>query len=175
MQKILEIIQKERIYIAYDDLQQEVGNIQGLYTIHPRAGPMILLDKSLTSNPRLHRCIAAHELGHHFHPPRSGVIAFHRSNHFSDSQKEIIINQDENKALRWASGLLMPSSEAWCAIKAGFDTIPLLADYFGVMEWFARAKIGYLRREERDKGVKLLWRDIITKDNATRESSFRAI
>jgi len=69
MQKIYEIAENEEIYIAYDDLQK-IGDIQGFYTIDPRAGPIIVLDLSLLSQPRLHRCVAAHELGHHAYPPR---------------------------------------------------------------------------------------------------------
>lgn len=164
MQKIYEIAESEKIYIAYDDLQR-IGDIQGFYTVHPRAGPIIVLDIGLLSQPKLHRCVAAHELGHHFYPPRnpSNVVFFHCYNYFQDSQKEIIVSQDENKALRWATELLMPSSKVWDAIKYGYDTIPFLADYFNVTEWFARAKIGFLRREARDAGVKLKWRDIINK------------
>lgn len=164
MQKILDIAHRERIYIAYRDLQS-TGDAQGLYFIHPRAGPMILLDKSLLTRPKQHRCIAAHELGHHFYPPRNSAIAFHRSNHYSNisSQTAIIIQQDENKALHWATELLMPSAEVWSAIEDGCNTLPLLAERFGVEEWFVRFKIGYLRREERNRGWKLRWRDIVRK------------
>lgn len=175
MQKIYEIAENEEIYIAYKNLQQ-AGDIQGLYTIDPRVGPIIVLDLSLLSQPRLHRCVAAHELGHHFYPPRlntTTVVAFYRSDQYTiDNQKEIIRTQDENKALRWGTELLMPSDEVWDAIKDGYNTIPLLADRFNVTEWFARAKIGYIRLEERSKGVKLKWRDIISKKKTTRRSSF---
>lgn len=171
METILEIIEEEHIFLSYDNLQR-IGNVQGIYTVHSVIGPMIILDKSLLHKPKDHRCIAAHELGHHFHPPRSGLIAFHRSNQFSDSQKEIVIRQDEGKALRWATELLMPSPEVWMAIKNGYDTVPLLADYFNVKEWFVRCKIGFIRLEERSKGIKLKWRDIISKKKTTRRSSF---
>lgn len=165
MQKILDIAHRERIYIAYRDLQS-TGDAQGLYFIHPRAGPMILLDKSLLTRPKQHRCIAAHELGHHFYPPRNSAIAFHRSNHYSNisSQTAIIIQQDENKALHWATELLMPSEEVWAAIKEGYNTVHLLADIFNVTEWFVRAKIGFLRREERDQERKVKWRDMIKRE-----------
>lgn len=46
MQKIYEIAENEEIYIAYDDLQK-IGDIQGFYTIDPRAGPIIVLDLGL--------------------------------------------------------------------------------------------------------------------------------
>lgn len=170
MKLLLEIIRQENIALFYRDLSA-CGAISGLY-IHTRVGPIIILDKHLPGRPRLHRCVLAHELGHHFFPPRSGMIAFHRTNQFSDSQSEITVHQDEGKALRWATELLMPSSEVWAAIKNGYDTVPLLADYFNVTEWFARAKIGYIRLEERSKGVKLKWRDIISKKKTTRRSSF---
>jgi len=167
MQKIYEIAENEEIYIAYDDLQK-IGDIQGFYTIDPRAGPIIVLDLSLLSQPRLHRCVAAHELGHHFYPPRinaTTIIAFYRSNQYTSySQKEIIVGQDENRALKWATELLMPSEAVRTAIKEGYNTIHLLADYFSVTEWFARAKIGFLRREERDQERKVKWRDMIKRE-----------
>lgn len=175
MQKIYEIAENEEICIAYEDLQM-AGDIQGLYTIHPRAGPVIVLDNRLLSCPRLHRCVAAHELGHHFYPPRinaTTIIAFYRSNQYTSySQKEIIVSQDENRALRWATELLMPSAEVWAAIKDGHNTVPLLSDYFSVPEWFARAKIGYMRREWRDRGRKLKWRDIIYRET-TANAAYR--
>lgn len=161
MERIINIIKRERIYLIYDDLQP-IGDVQGLYIIHSKAGPIIMLDKSLLHKPKLHRCVAAHELGHHFYPPRSGFIAFHHNNIFN-SQQEITTHQDENKALRWGTELLMPSGDVWDAIDDGYDTVPALAEFFDVTEWFARAKIGYIRREERAKGRRLKWRDIIKK------------
>ncbi len=149
MQKIYDIAEAEKIYIAYDDLGA-TGDIWGLYTIHPQAGPIIILDQSLLHQPKLHRCIAAHELGHHFYPPRSStttIVAFCRSD-YTNSQKEIVAHQDENRALRWATELLMPSREVWAAAALGCTTLSLLAEAFGVCEWFVRFKIGYLRRRK---------------------------
>lgn len=169
MIKIYDIAESEQIYIAYDDLRA-AGDIQGLYTIHPRAGPVIILDQSLLNHPNLHRCVAAHELGHHFYPPRSStktVVAFCRSS-FTNSQREIIVHQDEQKALRWATELLMPSTAVWSAIEDGCNTLPLLAERFGVEEWFVRFKIGYIRREEREKGWKLRWRDVVKREMISR-------
>jgi hypothetical protein len=123
-----------------------------MYIAHSRAGPVILLDKSLLFKPREHRCIAYHEVGHHFNPPRSGLIAFHRTNLFSNDIKEITIRQDENKALRWATGQLMPTDAVWEAISDGYNTVPLLDDYFYVTEWFVQAKIGFIQVEGRERG-----------------------
>ena len=53
MQKIHEYLQKERIYLTHDDLRQLGEEIQGLYTVHPRAGPLIILDKSLLYNQKI--------------------------------------------------------------------------------------------------------------------------
>jgi Zn-dependent peptidase ImmA (M78 family) len=69
MQKIYKIAESEKICIAYDDLQT-AGDIQSFYTVHPRAGPIIMLNIGLLNQSKLHRCVAAHELGHHFYPPR---------------------------------------------------------------------------------------------------------
>jgi hypothetical protein len=162
MDQLLEIISAEGIHLRYADLRP-IGNIQGMYIAHSRAGPAILLDKSLMFKPREHRCIAYHEVGHHFNPPRSGLIAFHRTNLFSDNIKEIIIRQDENRALRWGTNQLMPTDAVWKAIRDGYDTVPLLAEYFYVTEWFVMAKIGFIRVDTREQGIKLQWRDIIAK------------
>lgn len=151
MQRIYEIAENEEIYIAYEDLQA-AGDIQGLYTIHPRAGPVIVLDKSLLCQPKLHRCVAAHELGHHFYPPRTDAAtaaSFCRGNYFTSSQIKITANQDEQKALRWATELLMPSEEVWTAIEDGCNTPPLLAEQFGVCEWFARFRIDQMQENRK--------------------------
>ena len=164
MQKIYFIAESEEIYVGYKNLRR-AGDIQGLYVIDPRAGPIIVLDLGLLSQPKLHRCIAAHELGHHFRPPRTSfknVIAFYRSNQYTNYQ--ITISQDEHRALRWATELLMPSKAVCVAIKEGYNTIHLLADYFSVTEWFVRAKIGFLRREERGQGRKVKWRNMIKRE-----------
>ena len=136
---------------------RRAGAIQGFYVIDPRAGPIIVLDLSLLIQPRLHRCVAAHELGHHFYPPRINTttfIAFYRSNQYTSySQKEIIVSQDENKALRWATELLMPSSKVWDAIKYGYDTIPFLADYFNVTNGLPGRKSDFCVEKRETRGL----------------------
>jgi Zn-dependent peptidase ImmA (M78 family) len=170
MERLLEIVSIEGIHLRYTDLRP-IGNIQGIYIAHSRAGPVILLDKFLLFKPRDQRCILAHEIGHHFNPPRSGLIAFHRNNLFSDDIKQITIRQDESKALRWGTSKLMPTDDVWAAIRSSYDTVPLLAEYFYVTEWFVRAKIGFIRVEEREQGVRLKWRDIIKKTTQTSPNS----
>lgn len=165
MINLLNIIKKENIYLIYKELRP-VGAVLGLYINTIQTGPIIVLDKLLLSRPQNHRCILAHEIGHYFHPPRSGVVVFHT--HSLYGNEEIILSQDERKAMRYATNLLMPSEEVWKAISDGYNTIPLLADFFYVTEWFARAKINFMRVEEKEQGKKLKWRDIIRKSAAGR-------
>ncbi len=57
----------------------------------------------------------------------------------------------------------MPSAAVWAAIGGGCNTLPMLSERFGVEEWFVRFKVGYIRREEREKGRRLRWRDVLKK------------
>jgi|LSQX01.1.fsa_nt_gb hypothetical protein len=57
----------------------------------------------------------------------------------------------------------MPSV-VWAAIRDSYNTLPLLAERFYVEEWFVRLIIGFLRREERNRGIKLKWGEIIKKE-----------
>jgi Zn-dependent peptidase ImmA (M78 family) len=157
MDSLLEIVHRENIYLAYKDLRS-AGPLLGLY-INCKNKGIILLDNSLFYGYRLHRCILAHELGHHFFPPRSRIIAFHRS----DFNQDITTSQDEQKAMKYGTNLLLPTEQVWTAIKNGYDSVSLLAEYFYVTDWFVRAKIGFIRLDERERGNKLKWRDILNR------------
>ena len=98
MQKIYNVAKSEQIYIAYEDLQR-AGDIQGLYTVHPRAGPVIILDQSLLSRHRLHRCVAP-QARPSLLPPRtdaSTVMAFYRGNYYAITARREIVIMDSRR------------------------------------------------------------------------------
>ncbi|MFZ5897996.1 MAG: ImmA/IrrE family metallo-endopeptidase [Bacillota bacterium] len=143
MQALYRIIEEQAIKLDYSNLRQ-FGGILGLFVVHPRIGPFILLDDSLIKQPRKHRCVLAEEIGHAMHPPRPGHMRFHRRRYDVADNQAIIVAQDERKALLWATGFLMPDVEFWRAVSQGYDTVPDLAEYFYVEEWFVRTKIGFI-------------------------------
>jgi Zn-dependent peptidase ImmA (M78 family) len=157
MDSLLEIVRRENIYLAYKDLKS-AGPLLGLY-VNCKKKSIIILEQSLIFSNRSHRVALVHELGHHFFPPRSGIIAFQRS----DFNRDMVICQDERKAMQYGTNHLMPTEEVWKAIKNGYDTIPLLSDLFNVTEWFVRTKIGFIRVDERERGNKLKWRNILNR------------
>lgn len=127
------------------------------------------LDLSLMDKPRELKCIMAEEVGHILFPPRPGHIRYHSTeyihiDHCERSNIKAIVHQDERKALRWATNVLIPDVEFWRIRDSGVDTIHGFADCFEVEEWFVRLKIGYLRMKAKSDGKKFRWRDIIKKE-----------
>lgn len=163
MEELYKIVQNEGITLDYGDLAPFGRGLYGLYVLDPMLGHYILLDKRLLSRPREHRCVLAEEIGHALHPPRLlGHVRFCRRRYESADNDAIIVAQDEQKALRWATDFLIPDVEIWRVVKKdGINTVPELAEHFYVTEWFIRAKIGFIRRQARDLGGKLKWSDII--------------
>jgi len=129
----------------------------------------ITLDLSLDDCPRKCKCVLAEEIGHILYPPRPGHIRYHsrgywQVDHHDRSLMDVIVAQDERKALNWATGVLMPDDKMPMARMEGARTLPLLAEYFDVELWIVRLKIGYMRRRGRDKGIKYKWTDFIDRE-----------
>ena len=130
---------------------------------------IIVLDVSLRSNPRLLRCVLAHELGHILFPPRPGHIRYHSTN-FIDANDginsiKVIVGQDERMAQDWSTGILMPDAEFNRVIETGNYSINEIAEMFEVEPRFVLQKIGYYRRKEESAGRMVpKWRDLIRRD-----------
>jgi len=131
MDKLLEIIGKEKIDLKYEDFSVFPEDIHGLYMCDSQIGPVIVLGKHLENSRRLHKCMLAHEIGHYFSEPRTSILTVHTS-----SNLRIMKNQDELKAMRWAFDFLVPWEDLYDAINAGHQTSFELAEYFDVTEWF---------------------------------------
>lgn len=101
---------------------------------------MIFLDKSLPKYPRLHKCVLAEELGHYYTAPRTSIIQVHTSAYIN-----IIMDQDERKALKWATNFLISDKSLFQAYKMGLHTCYDLAEYFDVTEWFLFRKLSFIR------------------------------
>jgi Zn-dependent peptidase ImmA (M78 family) len=123
-------------------LNKTSNKLYGIYFYVNDYGPAILLDKSLDKpgNTRLHRCILAHELGHHFTAPKTNILRLYGSSSTKYMDK-IQQAQDERKALEWASNHLMPNVELSRALSQGCINVYELAEWFNVTEWFVYRKI----------------------------------
>jgi len=92
------------------------------------------------------------------------VVGYRYEDYYQRSYLKSIVAQDERKALRWATNVLMPDLEFLHAVRKGNSTVYSLADYFDVEEWFVLAKIGFIRVQARESGGKIKWRDIIKRE-----------
>lgn len=142
MQMLLELVEKEGIWLDYVDLSNLRQNIFGLYRIDHDGDPHITLDKSLEHNDRLHRSILAEELGHHFTVPQTSFLVPYTS--YSLQRR---LSKDEAKALRWACNTLLPYPRFVEAVQNGLRCPHELADYFNVTPWLVWRRFEFMQRE----------------------------
>jgi Zn-dependent peptidase ImmA (M78 family) len=128
VRQLLWIANKENIIVEYTKLKY---SIRGFYCKEPGCLPVIGLDDSLYSDHRLHRCVMAEELGHHF----TSVGELIAKKHYS-LQDRLSIDKIEYKALRWAANYLIPENDLLDAIKEGLYENWELAEHFDVTDTF---------------------------------------
>lgn len=160
MEELLDVIRKRNIILRYENLHRFGSGLDGLYVLDPLIGHLIILDNTLLFRYRQHRCVLAEEIGHSFYPPRPSHIRFHKNRCKACDNDAVIMEQDEQKALKWATDFLIPDAKLWQAMFEGYRTVSELTDYFDVEDWFLRKKIGFIRRKARNEGIKLKWGDI---------------
>lgn len=150
METMLEIIERENIFLDYDHLN--IGRkLFGLYWFDPaRKRPFILLDNSLRGNTPMHRSILAEELGHHFTIPQTNFLA-----PYTSYSRGLRLGRDEIKALRWACDFLMPMNKFDEALQSGITQIHEIAAHFNVTPWLVYKRI-YLLRADEQKWQKLI-------------------
>lgn len=137
MDRLWDIVEKERIKIKYKDMSNIPEELSGLYLYDERFGAIIVLDSRLQENYRLHKCVLAHELGHYFTSSRTNILQAHAS-----TDQRIVLSQDERKAHEWATNFLMPNNLFNQAVMEGCQSAYDLAEWFQVTEWFVYRKMG---------------------------------
>jgi Zn-dependent peptidase ImmA (M78 family) len=80
----------------------------GLYVATPTIPPTIILCSSLRSDPRLRRCVMAHELGHH-----ETTFGFDFRKHQTTYQDMLREARVEHRADKWAVKKLIPEDPLW--------------------------------------------------------------
>jgi Zn-dependent peptidase ImmA (M78 family) len=130
------LVEAEGITVKYEALSHVPEKIYGLYLWSKALGPLIILDSSLLHRRRLHKCVLAEEVGHHFTTARSNLLVAHTS-----YRLEVEMGRDERRALQWATEFLVPNEDLFRAIRKGYRSISELAEYFDVTEWFLHRKL----------------------------------
>lgn len=165
MNTLYDIAMELDIEVIFRDLRQRHPDLLGMADA---SNGTIYLDLTLNQSPRQHRCVLAEEIGHIVYPPRPGHIRYH-SRQYMDrdcidrSNIRAIVAQDEHKALKWATNALIPDVEFWRVIGEGENNVYQLVEKFDVEPWFLLLKIGFIRRQARDGGKRLKWRDLIVR------------
>ncbi|OAT83725.1 ImmA/IrrE family metallo-endopeptidase [Desulfotomaculum copahuensis] len=157
LEHLLELARHEKIMLLYQKLRNcSRDKLLGLYVWDPVA-PCIILDESLHHNERLHTCVLAEELGHHFSGIRRNFMIT------SPGQDRITVSKDETGAMRWATDYLVPDAELMYAVsKLKLRSCWELAEHFQVTQFFMWRKLGFLRTCFRNTGIKVRSRDIFT-------------
>ncbi|SFU69974.1 ImmA/IrrE family metallo-endopeptidase [Alicyclobacillus macrosporangiidus] len=137
MDRLLEVIQQEDIFLDYDHLNYGERKLHGLYFYdHYRDKPFILLDIRLDFNPTLHRCVLAEELGHYFTVPRSKF-----TKPFASYGDRIELSRDERRALNWAARFLISEESLKEALAQRYRSIHELAEHLGVTTEIASIRL----------------------------------
>ena len=133
MLQLYTVADMENIVVEYAKLRSP---LRGLYCKEPGCLPYIGLDYSLHSDRRLHRCVMAEELGHHF-----TSVGQHIAKRYYSTQDRLTIDKIEYKALRWAANHLVPEHDLLDAIASGLCEIWELAEEFDVTEEMMRFRM----------------------------------
>lgn len=132
---LLVLAETEGIVVIRRDLQRRHYGILGMYVRTKRATG-IAIDQDLRRQPRLERCVLAHELGHHFTGATTG---------FWQVGYPFTVSRDDRRALHWAVDLLVPTRPF---LRRSGSTHWELAEEFQVIESFIDLKMEFLHRDE---------------------------
>lgn len=141
------ICDQEGIVILYMKYLTRSMRKLGYYYRTEEGQPVILLDESLKTNPRRHRCVLAEELGHYFCGTTGPVLQLSRYSPLAGQAR----GKDEHRGLRWAANFLIPTPELAEAAKKGLSLAHELADFFGVEEYMVWRKFHVLRTDLREQ------------------------
>ncbi|GMA55444.1 hypothetical protein GCM10025857_68010 [Alicyclobacillus contaminans] len=90
----------------------------------------------MESNPVLHRCVLAEELGHYFTVPRSKF-----TKPFASYGDRLQLSRDERRALNWAARFLISEESLKEALAQRYRSIHELAEHLGVTTEIASIRL----------------------------------
>lgn len=133
MEQLMKLAENENVIVEYFNPNL---SFRGFYCHEQGCPPVIGLSADLHSNYRLHRCVMAEELGHHF----TSVCDRSAFKRYS-LQDRLTINKIEYKALRWAANHLVPEDDLLDVISEGLCEGWELAEHFDVTDEFMRFRM----------------------------------
>ena len=133
MEALLQLAESENIAVGYSMLKSP---ILGFYWKPVDACPIIGLSFRLHTDRRLHRCVLAEEIGHHFTSSGVRIAKKHHS-----IQDRLSIDKCEYKALWWAAHHLVPENDLLDIVGEGLCEIWELAEHFNVTEEMMRFRL----------------------------------
>lgn len=140
MKRLLDIANQENIYVEYSN--NLPSNFLGLYIA--KDVKLVLLNSIITSDYKLHRCILAEELGHHF---TSVGKSIYPAANFPFWQ--IYQSKQELKALKWSANQLIPFQALKKAIhNSSIYNIYELAEHLNVTPELLTFRIKMLPQEK---------------------------
>jgi len=145
LQQLWEIADEFGVFATFAPLQKKNPGLLGIYISD---WPAIFLDESIRNYRRIQKCILAEEIGHHLTVPRTDFRRVYRHyTRYGECNETIMFAQDERRALRWATGFLIPDVELCRALAKGYRSCYELAEHFDVTEWFVYRKLEFLKAE----------------------------
>lgn len=142
MKGLLEICEEEQVFVSYQSLAPDEG-LLALFVRDHQGRPVIILDETLPTQPRIERCVLAEEVGH-YKTTGAGSIIIANFNYNSI----VTMSKIETAALRWAvDHYLMPTPDFAEAVRKGRRDPKELAEYFYVTLWVVWRKIHFLRQD----------------------------
>jgi Zn-dependent peptidase ImmA (M78 family) len=121
--------------------------VLGLYVAELNIPPTIILASALRSDPRLRRCIMAHELGHH-----EASAGFNTVRHYTTYQDMLNVVRAEYKADKWAVRQLIPDDDLWhLVMRSGDITCHDICAYFDVTPQYACLRMQILLEDYYEK------------------------
>lgn len=142
MQTLLALAARENINIYYEAIFRRFGAL-GLYN-NDGICRQIILEQALHGYPRLHLCILAEELGHHFTSVgpsfyKAANCQFWKLNHI----------KTELKAIKWSAFYLMPQERLQYAVDREKLTKPHeFEEYFNVTYELFLFRLRYVKNLE---------------------------
>jgi len=140
MKRLLDIANEENIYVEYS--KNLPSNFLGLYIA--KDVKIVLLNSIITSDYKLHRCILAEELGHHFTSVGKSIYPAANFPFWQSYQ-----SKQELKALKWSANQLIPFSTLKKAIhNQSMRDIYDLSEYLNVTPELLTFRLKLLPQEQ---------------------------
>lgn len=138
LQELYTLAENEGINIVHSNFSTDT--ILGMYLQLEDCEPVISLNYKAIKSEIQEKCVLAEECGHYF--TGQGIQIEHtkyKSNMYHERQ--------ENRAIAWATEMLIPPKQLYEAFRAGIYTVCDLAEYVNVTQEFFESALSHYSRK----------------------------